>query len=251
MQLDKYSIGIGDRFGRQGKAQLQAALRAREAGVAVTPVWNKSYREHSIIGTSPKDAREEADAAVAALAWDGPYCVDADHIGMGNVDLFMAASDFFTLDVADFIGTPAAEADIDAFLDKHSGLLGIGGIGSGDMRDILAAEADGRGRARLALDMFVYRLVSYIGAYHVVLDGADAVGFTGGIGENSAPVRRRVVERLRPLGCHLAETNEHCRGAAGVSTPASALQAVVMPTNEELMIAMETVRVTQDASPSG
>lgn len=124
MMLGKYSFGIGDRFGRQGKAQLAALVRAKEAGIDVTPVWNKSYREHSIIGTEPGDVRREADAAVAACGWDGPYFVDADHIGLGNVDRFMEASDFFTLDVADVIGQQAAEADVEAFVSRHEALVG-------------------------------------------------------------------------------------------------------------------------------
>ena len=132
MKLGKYSFGIGDRFGHQGKAQLAALMKAKEAGVDVTPVWNKSYREHSIIGTKPGDVREEADAAVAACGWNGPYFVDADHIGLSNVDQFIEASDFFTLDVADFIGRPAEKAHVDAFVAKHAKLIGtleIEGIG--------------------------------------------------------------------------------------------------------------------------
>jgi hypothetical protein len=131
MRLGKYSFGIGDRFGHQGKAQLAALRKAKEAGLDVTPVWNKSYREHSIIGTNPGDVRREADAAVAACGWEAPYFVDADHIGLANVDHFIEASDFFTLDVADFIGQPAAAAGIDAFLLRHETLIGtleIGGI---------------------------------------------------------------------------------------------------------------------------
>jgi hypothetical protein len=124
MMLAKYSFGIGDRFGHQGKAQLTALMKAKEAGVDVTPVWNKSYREHSIIGTRPGDVRREADEAVAACAWDAPYFVDADHIGPANVDHFIEASDFFTLDVADFIGRPAENEDIEAFADRHEGLVG-------------------------------------------------------------------------------------------------------------------------------
>ena len=118
MLLEKYSMGIGDRFARQGKAQLQAMLLARARGVDIAPVWNKSHREHSIIHTSPDDVRAEADAAVAALGWQGSYHVDADHIGLENVDLFMASSDFFTLDVADFTGVPADDADIKTFVEK-------------------------------------------------------------------------------------------------------------------------------------
>ncbi len=124
MILDKYSFGIGDRFGHQGKAQLAAIMNAQEQGLEITPVWNKSNREHTIIGTNPADVRREADEAVGACGWKKPYYVDADHIGLANVERFMDASDFFTLDVADFIGRPAPEADVQAFVGKHKDLLG-------------------------------------------------------------------------------------------------------------------------------
>lgn len=131
MILGKYSFGIGDRFGHQGKAQLAGLMKAGAAGVEITPVWNKSHREHSIIGTAPGDVRQEADAAVAACSWNAPYFVDADHIGIANVDGFVEASDFFTLDVADFIGRPADTDVVDAFAAKHevlTGTLAIDGI---------------------------------------------------------------------------------------------------------------------------
>jgi len=134
MILGKYSFGVGDRFGHQGRAQLAAVMKAREEGLEITPVWNKSNREHGIIGTRPGDVRREADAAVAACRWKGPYYVDADHIGLVNVEGFLDASDFFTLDVADFIGRPVPEADVRAFLDRHRDLLGahrIAGIEGG------------------------------------------------------------------------------------------------------------------------
>ena len=124
MILGKYSFGIGDRFGHQGKAQLAALIQAKQQGLDITPVWNKSNREHSIIGTRPADVRKEADDATTACGWKGPYFVDADHIGLANVDAFLDASDFFTLDVADFIGRPAPRADVDAFISKHGGLCG-------------------------------------------------------------------------------------------------------------------------------
>jgi hypothetical protein len=104
MILEKYSFGISDRFGCQGKAQLQAIINAKKQGINITPVWNKSHREHTIIRTEPDDVRAEADEAVQSLAWNGSYYVDADHIGLKNVDLFINSSDFYTLDVADFIG---------------------------------------------------------------------------------------------------------------------------------------------------
>ena len=110
MKLAKYSMGIGDRFGREGRAQLQALQALRTSGVTVVPVWNKSNREHTIIGTRPDDVRRAADAAVAAEKWTAGHYVDADHISLKNVDLFLTASDFFTLDVADFIGKAAKTA---------------------------------------------------------------------------------------------------------------------------------------------
>ncbi len=136
MEICKYSFGVGDRFGRQGEAQLNALAEAREKGCPIAPVWNKSYREHTIVGTSPDDVRLEADNAVAACGWDGLYYVDADHIGRENVDGFLSASDFFTLDVADCIGEPAAEADLNGFVEDCRHLCGTinlpgldGGIG--------------------------------------------------------------------------------------------------------------------------
>ncbi len=147
MHLPPFSIGIGDRFGHQGQAQLKAlATLQQETGVAVAPVWNKSFREHSIVGTTPDDVRREADAAVAAAGWRAAYFVDADHISLKNVDGFLAASDFFTLDVADWIGQPAAAAAVTAFVTRHSDLVGpqaIAGLAQPLVltRDTLAAAA--------------------------------------------------------------------------------------------------------------
>ena len=124
MILQKYSMGIGDRFAHQGKAQLQAIITARSEGVDIAPVWNKSHREHTIVHTTPSDVRREADRAVQDLGWTGPYYVDADHVALKNVDPFLDSSDFFTLDVADFTGKSAGEDDIKAFVDKHKKYVG-------------------------------------------------------------------------------------------------------------------------------
>jgi tagaturonate epimerase len=131
MQLAKFSMGIGDRFGRQGAAQLRAMMKARAEGVDVIPVWNKSNREHQIIGTRPEGVRNEAEEAVKSLGWTKEYHVDADHIGLKTVDGFLAASDFFTIDVADFTGQAASEADLQFFAARCSrfkGTLQIPGI---------------------------------------------------------------------------------------------------------------------------
>lgn len=111
-----FSLGCGDRFGREGEAQLAAYVEAAKHGVKVVPVWNKSNREHQTVHTVPESVRLEADAAVAALGWEDNYFVDADHISLANVDGFIDASDFFTLDVAAKIGKPAAPEAVAAFV---------------------------------------------------------------------------------------------------------------------------------------
>ncbi|MGD0902445.1 MAG: tagaturonate epimerase family protein [Terracidiphilus sp.] len=122
--LGKFSIGVGDRFAHQSKAQLEACMLAGKAGIDVIPVWNKSNREHTIIGSEPASARAAADAAVKALAWKLPYYCDADHINLNTVERFLPACDFYTIDVADYIGKPAEQTSIDGFVKRHSELLG-------------------------------------------------------------------------------------------------------------------------------
>ena len=124
LKLGKYSVGTGDRFGHQAKAQLKACMQALEKGKEIVPVWNKSNREHNLIGSEPVSVRKAADSAVEALGWKLPYFVDADHIGEQTVERFLDACDFYTIDVADFIGKPAAEADINGFVKANGHLLG-------------------------------------------------------------------------------------------------------------------------------
>lgn len=122
--LSKFSLGVGDRFAHQAKAQLEACVLASGHGIEVTPVWNKSNREHTIIGSEPCSARVAADAAAEALRWTRPYYCDADHINLGTVDRFLAACDFYTIDVADAIGRPADLSAIGAFAKNHRELIG-------------------------------------------------------------------------------------------------------------------------------
>ncbi|HQU47400.1 MAG TPA: tagaturonate epimerase family protein, partial [Pirellulales bacterium] len=124
LMLSKFSFGVGDRFAHQAKAQLRACQLAAERGAEVVPVWNKSYREHSIVGSQPGSVREAADAAVRELGWNKPYHVDADHIRLETVDGFLASSDFYTIDVADSITKPAAADHVAAFVDRHRDLVG-------------------------------------------------------------------------------------------------------------------------------
>ena len=124
LTIGKFSLGMGDRFAHEAEAQLVACIAAQKLGVEIVPVWNKSNREHNIIGSEPTSTRAAADAAVKALGWTAPYFLDADHIGLKTVDRFVAVSDFFTIDVADFIAQPADPAAVQAFVDLHPELVG-------------------------------------------------------------------------------------------------------------------------------
>src|SRR5690349_11354387 len=124
LTLERLSFGIGDRFGQEAPAQLRAFQMLAREGVEVTPVWNKSNREHTFIGSQPQSVFDAAQAAVQALGWKKPWHVDADHIRLETVDRFVSCSDFFTIDVADSIGKAAAQADVAAFVDRHPELVG-------------------------------------------------------------------------------------------------------------------------------
>jgi hypothetical protein len=125
IQLERYSMGIGDRFCLEGKAQLEAIYYALMAGVPISPVWNKSNREHMLVKTSPRQTWEEAIKAVKDLNWQSSFYVDADHINLKNVDWFLDSSNFFTIDVADAIGKQGdiRGTDIKDFKRRNSWLI--------------------------------------------------------------------------------------------------------------------------------
>jgi len=131
MELEKYSFGVGDRFGMQGAAQLRALQKAAAAGLQIVPVWNKSNREHLIVETAPESTRKEADEAVRATGWLNSYYVDADHITLATVNGYLPSSDFFTIDIADAIGKPASGALKASFLSavaQYKGSHSIPGL---------------------------------------------------------------------------------------------------------------------------
>ncbi len=124
LKISKYTLGVGDRFAHQAAAQLKACLLAAERGAEICPTWNKSNREHNIIGSEPASVRAAAEAAVKAAGWKKPFYVDADHIGLKTVDRFVTVSNFFTIDVADFIGKPADASAVKEFAGRHPELTG-------------------------------------------------------------------------------------------------------------------------------
>lgn len=133
--------------------------------------------------------------------------------------------------------------EVDAMLNKHSGMLGVSGIGS-DMRDIEKAAEGGHERAQLALEMYRYRIRKYIGAYVAAMNGVDAIVFTAGIGENDPTSRAIIGKHLSFFGVEIDEERNNCRGVEReISTLASKVKVWVIPTNEELMIARDTMEI--------
>ena len=124
LTLGKFSFGIGDRFAHQARAQLRAFQMIAAQGAQAVPVWNKSNREHTFIGSEPQSVFDAAQAAIKALGWTGSWHVDADHIRLETVDRFIPCSDFFTIDVADSIGKPAPADAVAAFVKRHPELTG-------------------------------------------------------------------------------------------------------------------------------
>jgi len=124
LSLERFSFGVGDRFAHQAKAQLQAFLKLESQGVLVAPVWNKSNREHTFIGSEPQNVLDAARSAVESVGWKHGWHVDADHIRLQTVDRFLNCSDFFTIDVADSIGLQATRNEVTAFIQRHPELIG-------------------------------------------------------------------------------------------------------------------------------
>lgn len=135
--------------------------------------------------------------------------------------------------------------DVLNILNKKSGVLGVSGVSS-DFRDLEAAAKAGNERAKIAFDVFIYRVAKYIGSYVAAMNGVDAIAFTAGLGENNGAARKAICDYLGYLGIKLSATKNQIRGEEVViSTPSSKVKVMVIPTNEELAIAMETVRIVK------
>jgi len=141
LTLEKFTFGVGDRFAHQARAQLRAFQMLAADGVEVTPVWNKSNREHTFIGSQPQFVFDAAQEAVKALNWKGAWHVDADHIRIDTVDKFLPSSDFFTIDVADSIGKPPTTVQLRDFCERHKNLVGTLTI-PGDRHSFSITQAD-------------------------------------------------------------------------------------------------------------
>jgi tagaturonate epimerase len=162
LKLPKYSIGVGDRFALQSKAQLYACVAACQSGCEIIPVWNKSNREHNIIGSEPLQTRQAADAAVTALAWKRPYFLDADHINLTTVERFIAPCDFFTIDVAEKIGSPASQDDIREFIRRRPELSSEISLSPGSVLKASRGQVENIARKYLAAVQEAGRIYRFI-----------------------------------------------------------------------------------------
>jgi len=137
-------------------------------------------------------------------------------------------------------------AEVNTMLNKHSGLMGISGV-SNDMREIIKTMNEGNERSKYAFEVFCYRIKKYIGAYTAALGGLDAVVFTGGIGENSSEVRKEVLSNLEVLGIELDEEKNLMKdGERVITKDNSKVKVFVIPTNEELVIALDTAQIVNE-----
>jgi len=233
--------------------QWYATHHVRKYGFHGTSHRYVTLRAAELLGKRPQDvclitAHLGNGCSMTAVA-DGKA---VDHsMGMTPLEGLMMGTRCGDLDPAVFpymLGRGMSADQVEQALNKLSGLLGVSGM-SNDMRDIVRAANAGDGRAKLAREMFVYRVVKYIGAYYTIVPRLDAVVLTGGIGENSRIIRQAICEGLRRLGAVLdpARNDEIVDGKEGeITAESSAMSVWVVPTNEELMIARDTQRLVAD-----
>ena len=134
--------------------------------------------------------------------------------------------------------------EVDKIINKQSGVLGISGVSS-DFRDLYAAAESGNERAELAIEMFCHSVKKFVGAYAAIMGGVDVIVFTAGIGENTVDIRRRVTEGLEFMGISIDDDKNSTRGTVDITGENSAVKVLVIPTNEELMIALETEKLVK------
>jgi acetate kinase len=232
--------------------------RVRRYGFHGTSHRYVAYRYRKLTGTAREDTRLitlHLGNGCSACAIAGGDSIDTS-MGFTPLEGLVMGTRSGDLDPAilDYIAAKEGMSlqEVEALLNKQSGLLGISGL-TNDMRELLAEahEHDDR-RARLAVEIFCYRIRKYIGSYLAAMGGASAIVFTGGVGENAAEIRSRVADGLEWMGLELdAGANERTSGGAEgrISTDASRLHAWVIPTDEELLIARDTARLVLGLEP--
>jgi len=239
--------------------QLYRRHRVRRYGFHGTSHRYVAYRYRQLTGISRADTKIisiHLGNGASACAINHGESVDTS-MGFTPLEGLVMGTRSGDLDPAilDFVSAKEGLSlrDLDSLLNKQSGLLGVSGL-TADMRELLAEEAEnGDRRARLAIDLFCYRVKKYLGAYLAAMNGADAVIFAGGIGENAPEVRRRICKGLEWLGIEIDDSsNSALVGSEGrMDAKGSRVELWVIPTDEELLIARDTWRVVTGAEVQG
>lgn len=224
--------------------------RIRKYGFHGTSHKYVSQKAAQFLGKDPKDLKIitcHLGNGSSISAVDGGKCVDTS-MGFTPLDGVPMGTRTGSMDpavVTYLINEKGMSAkDVDALMNKQSGVQGISGVSS-DFRDLAAAAEEGNERAQLALDMFSYQVKKYVGSYAAAMGGVDAVVFTAGVGENDADTRKAVTDGLGFLGIKIDDAKNSTRGTVDISAGDATVKTLVIPTNEELMIAIDTKRLVE------
>ncbi len=208
-----------------------------------------SQEAAKVLGKSPDELKIVTchlgnGSSISAV--DGGKCVDTS-MGFTPLDGVPMGTRTGSMDpavVTYLINTGMSAKEVDNLMNKKSGVQGVSGVSS-DFRDLTAAANDGNDKAQLALDMFAYQVKKLIGAYAAAMGGLDAVVFTAGVGENDSATRSAIVSGLEFMGIKIDESKNAARGTVDISADGAAVKTLVIPTNEELMIAIDTERIVE------
>jgi len=223
--------------------------RIRKYGFHGTSHKFVSMEAAKFLGKAPEDLKIVTchlgnGSSISAV--DGGKCVDTS-MGFTPLDGVPMGTRTGSMDpavVTYLVKKGLSAEEVDNLMNKKSGVQGVSGVSS-DFRDLSAAADEGNDRAKLALDMFAYQVKKYIGAYAAAMGGIDAVVFTAGVGENDAATRKAVVGGLEFMGIEIDDAKNSKRGTVDISAEGAKVKTLVIPTNEELMIALDTKRIVE------
>lgn len=208
-----------------------------------------SQKAAELLGKAPEDLKIitcHLGNGSSISAVDGGKCVDTS-MGFTPLDGVPMGTRTGAMDpavVTYLINTGMTSKEVDNLMNKQSGVQGISGVSS-DFRDLTAAAESGNERAKLALDMFAYQVKRYVGSYAAAMGGVDAIVFTAGVGENDAETRAAVVDGLEYMGVKIDADKNNTRGTVDITADGATVKTLVIPTNEELMIAIDTKKLVE------
>ena len=223
--------------------------RIRKYGFHGTSHKYVSQQAAKFMGKDPKDLKVitcHLGNGSSISAVDGGKCVDTS-MGFTPLDGVPMGTRTGSMDpavVTYLINQGMTAAEVDTLMNKKSGVAGVSGVSS-DFRDLTAASKEGNTRAQLALDMFTYQVKKYIGAYAAAMGGVDVIVFTAGVGENDAATRKAITDGLEYMGVKVDNAKNEFRGTVDISADDAKVKTLVIPTNEELMIAIDTRKIVE------